>query len=59
MHCIIIHISTVEKSNAAIDDAIYHSMHVPAYYKSVKLEAYKERRSPIAKLRAESEKEKE
>ena len=51
--------STVEKSNAAIDDAIYHSMHLPAFYKPVKLEVYKERRSPIAKLRAESDKEKE
>ncbi len=51
--------SSVEKSNAAIDDAIYHSMQLPAFYKPVKLEVYKEKRSPIAKLRAESEKEKE
>ena len=51
--------STVEKSNAAIDDAIYHSMHLPAFYKPVKLEVYKEKRTPIAKLRPESVKEKE
>jgi hypothetical protein len=49
----------VEKSNAAIDDAIYHSMHLPAFYKPVKLEVYKEKRTPIAKLRDESDKEKE
>ena len=48
----------MEKSNACIDDAIYHSMHVPFCYNRVKLESYKDR-IPFAKMRAESEKEKE
>jgi hypothetical protein len=50
--------STVEKSNACIDDAIYHSMHVPFCYNRVNFDSYKDR-VPIAKMRAESEKEKE
>jgi hypothetical protein len=48
----------VEKSNACIDDAIYHSMHVPFCYNRVNIESYKDR-VPFAKMRAESEKEKE
>ncbi len=48
----------MEKSNAAIDNAIYHSMHLPAFYKPTDLNVFKER-SPITKIRAESEKEKE
>ena len=50
--------SSLEKSSAVIDDAVYHSMQVPSYYKTPKIEAYKER-SPIARMHAESAKEKE
>ena len=50
--------STVEKSNACIDDAIYHSMSLPFCYNRVNFDSYKER-SPITRIRAESEREKE
>jgi hypothetical protein len=50
--------SSVEKSNSVIDNAVYHSMHVPSFYKQTQMDLYKER-SPTVKIIAESEKEKE
>jgi len=50
--------SSVEKSNSVIDDAVYHSMHVPSFYKQTRMELYKER-SPTVRIIAESDKEKE
>lgn len=49
--------STLEKSSSVIDDAVYHSMQVPSHYKAPPLEVYKER-SPVARIHAESEREK-
>jgi hypothetical protein len=50
--------SSLEKYHSVIDDAIYHSMHVPSFYKQPRMEVYKER-SPATKIFAESDKEKE
>lgn len=49
--------SSLEKSSSVIDDAVYHSMQVPSFYKQTRVEVFKER-SPVARMHAESEKEK-
>ena len=55
---IIIEYSSLEKSSAVIDNAVYHSLHVPSYYKQPHFDVYKER-SPVIRLRNESDKEKD